>query len=483
MGSVAKNSSLYLLSTICIKATSFLLLPFYSYLITPEVYGRVFVANALMAFLTMLMPVALNSSIHRYYFECKSQSEERLLYSTIVWAVTLFVAVFTFAMLLPIGFWAQLFGIPPLYIFISTTSSALQVYYSVITSYLYAKQQAKAISIVSIIVGIVQIVVQLSLVITMEDKALALLVTFMINSIVSFGIFLFFSWRYLYLGFDFVRIKQYLVFGVSQLPSDVSSKVVSLLDRFLLNKLASSAAVGLYGIGYSLASIPTIIFSSINQALVPDVFLEFGKNTTESYKKATDKVGLTFTLITMLFSFLIAFSNHIILVLSDKYKESGTIMCLILFALLIDSYRILFMYPMQYNVKYVKVKSAIWVLAAILSTLLNLLLIPYLSIYGAACSFILSNTLTLLLIFHYSYKAIPLQYNKRYLLFVFFLSAVFSLTVLVGTSLIAFAFKSLFSVVYCCLIYNFSIKKFTNVSLSEIITKKILSHVKFLSCK
>lgn len=482
MGNVAKTSSLYLLSTIFLKATSFLLLPFYSYLITPDVYGRVFVANALMTFLTMLMPMALNSSLHRYYFECKTLTEERLLYSTIVWAATLFVAFFTAAILLPIIFWSGVFEIPALYILISTISAALQVYYSIITSFLYAKQQAKAISIVTIIVGTVQIVVQLCLVIKMNDKAIALLVTFLINSIVSFCVFLFFSKRYLYLAFDFGKIKQYLIFGVSQLPSDVSSKVVSLLDRFILNKFVSAAAVGLYGIGYSLASIPTIIFSSINQALVPDVFLEFEKETQTAYQRAVNKVEITFTLLTILFSFLIVYSNHIVLILSDKYKESGPIMCLILLALLIDTYRVLFMYPMQYNVKYVKVKSAIWVFAALLSTILNLVLIPHFSIYGAALSFIISNTITLLLILHFSRKAISLPYNNCRLVFIFVVSVFFSLSVFTGSNLIAFGLKVIISFIYLFIMYNFSIKKYTNYNFTEI-KNKILSHVKFLSHK
>lgn len=472
MGDVTKNSSLYLLSTICLKATSFLLLPFYSFLITPEVYGRVFVANAVMTFLTMLMPIALNSSIHRYYFECKSLYEERILYSTIVWATTIFVVVFTAAVLLPIKFWSGVFEIPALYILIATASAALQVYYSIITSFLYAKQQAKAISIVTIIVGVIQIIVQLCLVIYMSDKAIALLVTFLINSIVSFCVFLYFSRKYLYFAFDFKNINQYLVFGSSQLPSDVSSKVVSLLDRFILNKFVNAAAVGLYGIGYSLASIPTIVFSSINQALVPDIYLEFGKESPKAYQRAADKVGITFTLITMLFTFLIVYSNHIILVLSDKYKESGTIMCFILFALLIDSYRILFMYPMQYNVKYVKVKSAIWGLAAVLSTILNFLLIPYFSIYGAAISFIISNIVTLLLILYFSHKAIALPYNNRCLILVFGTSVVFSLFVFTGCSLFALAVKIIFSLIYCYVIYIFSIKMFLKITLLKIITKK-----------
>lgn len=482
MGNVAKNSSLYLLSTLCLRATSFLLLPFYSYLITPDVYGRVFVANALMQFLAMLMPVALNSAVHRFFFECKSLQEERLLYSTIVWTTTLFVVVFTSALLIPIKFWAGVFKIPTLYILLSTVSAALQVYYSIISSFLYAKQQAKAISIVTIIVGVVQIVVQLILVVNMNDKAIALLLTFLIHSIVSFFVFLYFSRRYLCFVFDSGRIKQYIIYGLSQLPSDVSLKVVSLLDRFILNKFVNSAAVGLYGIGYTLASVPTIIFTSINQALVPDVFVEFEKKTEEAYKKAVGKVEITFTLLTMLFSFLIVYSNHIILVLSDRYKESGTIMCFLLFALLIDTYRVLFMYPMQYNVKYVKVKSAIWVLAAILSTILNLFLIPYLSIYGAALSLTISNTVTLLLIIHFSHKAIALPYNITRLLFVFVISIFFVLSVFTGYSLFALVIKIAITLAYCYIIYNYSIKKYTNITLLEIKTK-IKSHVKFLSNK
>ena len=482
MGNVAKNSSLYLISTLCLRATSFLLLPFYSYLITPDVYGRVFVANALMTFLAILMPMALNSAVHRYYFECKSHPEERLLYSTVVWATTFFVAAFTLAMLIPIKFWSGVFEIPSFYILIATISAALQVYYSIITSFLYAKQQAKAISIVTIIVGVIQIVVQLILVINMEDKAIALLVTYLINALVCFSVFIYFSRSYLCFAFDYSRVKQYFVFGLSQLPSDVSLKVVSLLDRFILNKYANAAAVGLYGIGYTLASIPTIIFTSINQALVPDVFVEFGKKTEESYKKVADKVGITFTLLTMLFSFLIVYSNHLILALSDRYKDSGTVMCLVLVGLLIDVYRVLFMYPMQYKVEFVKVKSAIWVLAAILSTVLNLLLIPHLSLYGAAISLIISNTVTFFLIYHYSHKAIPLPYNKRYFIIVFLFSVFFSLFVFTGSSLIALFIKIVVSLAYCYFIYIYSIKIFTGIELSRI-RNMVLSHVKFLSNK
>ena len=44
--SLVKNSLLYIISTLSVKAASFLLLPFYSYLVTPAEYGYVFVVSA-----------------------------------------------------------------------------------------------------------------------------------------------------------------------------------------------------------------------------------------------------------------------------------------------------------------------------------------------------------------------------------------------------------------------------------------------------
>lgn len=448
MGNIVKNSSLYLLSTVCLKATSFLLLPFYSYLITPDVYGKVFVVNALISFLSLLMPLALNTSVHRFFFNCKNLQEEKSLYSTIVWTATLSVILFSLIMLLLAEYWAKIFEIPIYYISISTITSALSVYYSIATSFFYAKQKAKTISIVTIIVGLIQIVVQFCLVIYMDDKALALIITFLVNSIVSFLIFLFFSKNYLRFTFDLTHLRIYLIYGFSQLPSDISVKVVAVLDRFILNKFINSSAVGLYGLGYTLGTIPSVLFSAVNQALVPTIYEDYKEDSPTSVKRAVVKVEVVYTLITIIFSLIIVYSNNIITILSDKYKDSSTIMCIVLFALLIDTYRILFMYPMGYKVEFVKIKSFIWVLSAILSTILNLLLIPKLSIYGAAFSFLISNIVTLFMILYFSHKAIPLHFNVTRLVLVFLGSSVFSLSVTLGSNLGAFCVKVAITVLY-----------------------------------
>ena len=49
--SLLKNSFLYLIATISIRATSFLLLPFYSHLVSPEEYGYVYMVSAVSTFL------------------------------------------------------------------------------------------------------------------------------------------------------------------------------------------------------------------------------------------------------------------------------------------------------------------------------------------------------------------------------------------------------------------------------------------------
>ena len=65
--SLVKNSLLYIISTLSVKAASFLLLPFYSYLVTPAEYGYVFVVSAFVSFMSIFMAFSLHGALSRFY--------------------------------------------------------------------------------------------------------------------------------------------------------------------------------------------------------------------------------------------------------------------------------------------------------------------------------------------------------------------------------------------------------------------------------
>ena len=135
--SLAKNSLLYLISTLCIKATSFILLPFYSYLITPEEYGYVYVTSAFVTFMSLFMIVSLNGAIQRFYFECRNEEEVKTLYSNILCIVTILVACIGGMLLFNKMEIANLIGLPITYFDYAIYISMISAFYPLILSLLY----------------------------------------------------------------------------------------------------------------------------------------------------------------------------------------------------------------------------------------------------------------------------------------------------------------------------------------------------------
>lgn len=475
--SLAKNSLLYILSTICIKAASFFLLPFYSYLITPEEYGYVYVTSAFSNFMSLFMILSLNGAVQRFYFECNDETEVKRMYSNIVGLVTIVIIVIGGGLLLWKDWIANLIGLPILYFKYAIYISIISSYYPLILALLYASEKAIQVSITSIILGVIGIVIQLTLVLNLEDKSLALIQTMLYNAILSFFVFLVYSKKYFTTPRFYINeCKEYLRYSLSQWPSSVSAWFVSFSDRLLLNRMKGAHDTGIYGTGSTLAQIPQLLFHSVNKAYVPYVFRNYKVSESDGGKAMSNVVVSTTKLISILIGFitvLIVFSNNIVNILAPKFQASAYIMPLILIAVFIDCCRIIFMNPLSYHLKYVKIKSAIWVFAAVINIILNIILIPKLSAIGACLSCLISYSITLLMILFFANKAMPIHYEWKKLYEITFYSTLFALSYYIGNGILAFIFK-----IPLTFLYTYKLLSINNVTL-----KQIIDYVKVLSNK
>lgn len=478
--SLAKNSVLYLISTICLKAVGFLLLPLYTHMVSPAEYGYVYVVSAFQTFMGLFLTLSMHGAIGRFYFDCKSIAEVKKMYSQQVIAITLSASFVTALMLIFKSMFSQLLGLPEKYYLYAVLISYFSLFYNLVIALLYAMEQAVRISITSIAVGASTIIMQLVLVFTMEDKAMALIFAMLFAAIVTFLIFIIYSAPYFTLPrFNKSELVKYYKYSISQLPSDVSVWFVAASDRLLLNKIQGASAAGVYGMGNTLGQIPSMLFQSVNKAYVPYVFKHF-KESEEGREDALNEVADTAikveSILTVVVVSLIILSNNIVSLLESHYIDSAIIMPLVLIAVWVDCNRIIFMNPLAYNIKYIKVKSLIWVLAAVLDVGLNLYLIPKYSVYGACASLIISYGVSCLLILHYSKKAMNIHYDRRKLTTVFVVSILFALSYFLGSNV-----KSLFLKVPIIIIY-WGIMVYIN-NLQVIIIKYIKQHVKILSNK
>lgn len=454
--SLAKNSILYLISTICIKAVGFLLLPLYTHLVSPTEYGYVYVVSAFQTFLGLFLTLSMHGSIGRFYFDCKNIGEIKQMYSQHVSSIALSASCIVAIMLIIKNPVSQFLNLPEKYYIYAVLISFFSLFYNMVIALLYAMEQAVRISITSIAVGASTIIMQLVLVFTMEDKAMALIFAMLFAAIVTFLIFIIYSAPYFTLPrFKKTEIIKFYKYSISQLPSDVSVWFVAASDRLLLNKIQGASAAGVYGMGNTLGQIPTMLFQSVNKAYVPYVFRHY-KESEEGKADALNEVADTAikveSILTVVVVSLIILSNNIVSLLESRYIESTIIMPLVLIAVWVDCNRIIFMNPLAYNINYIKVKSLIWVLAAVLDVGLNLYLIPKYSVYGACASLIISYGLSCALILYYSKKAMNIRYDGRRLTTVFSVSLLFTLSYFIGSNLTSLIIKLPIIIIYLIVI-------------------------------
>lgn len=443
--SLAKNSILYLISTICLKAVGFLLLPLYTHMVSPTEYGYVYVVSAFQTFMGLFLTMSMHGAIGRFYFDCKNLDDVKQMYSQQVSAIAISATIIVCIMFFLKNPISNLLNLPERYFIYAILISFFSLFYNMIAALLYAMEKAVKLSITSISVGTLTIIMQVVMVFTFEDKALALILAMLFSSVLAFVLFILYSFPYFVKPiFKKSDLLNYYKYSLSQLPSDVSGWFVAASDRILLNRIQGASSAGVYGMGNTLGQIPAMLFSSVNKAYVPYVFRHYKeaengrKESLEEVANTTLKVECIFTFVVVL---LIVLSNNIVNLLESRYIESSIIMPLVLFAVWIDCNRIVFMNPLAYNVKYVKVKSFVWVFAAILDVSLNLYLIPRYSVYGACASLIISYGISCVLILYFSSKALEVGYDIKRIVKVILISFLFATSYFIGSNIWALVVK------------------------------------------
>lgn len=473
MNNLYKNSILYVAANLAVKATSFLMVPIYSYLVSPYEYGQVFIATSFISFMSLFVTCSLHGAINRFFWECNDVISVKKMYSTISYMVA--IAAVTMIMIMEIFSReiSDFINLPIIYLRIAIISSVFSCFYTVVTALLYVKREAKKISLISIVVGFCQILIQIGMVLSMDNKAMAMILSQLICSIFVFIIYLIYSRPYLIPIFDTQRAWIYLKYSVNQVPSDVSVWLLQFSDRMMINKMKGSSMAGIYGMGQNLGSIPKFFFYSINKAYVPFVFecykgIEKGENhKMQELKRHTT---LIFAIVTVMCTTIIIFSNNVVALLNERYSRATLVMLVMLFAMMIDCYRTIFMNPLTYNVKYIKVCSFIWILSAVINIFLNYYLIPIYAVNGACFVMIFSYTLTFFMIVCFAKKAFWVDYDVSAMGKVFAVSVAASSIMLLGTSWIMFPVKLLLS-----LLYIYSLTLILKIKAKDLLSKFYVS--------
>lgn len=225
--------------------------------------------------------------------------------------------------------------------------------------------------------------------------------------------------KYLGIGIGkWSNLKEQLAFALPTIPSNVSSWVVDSSDKYVIGILIGSVAVGCYSPGYALGSILLMFlspFAVLLPAVLPEHYEKRDMSEVDKYLSYSMKYYLLLTIPAAVGMSVL--SKPLLYIITTPEIALGGYMVtpfVCLGAIFMG------MYGITNNIlileKNTMILGKLWIVVAISNIVLNLLLVPYLNILGAAIATLICYILAFAVTAIASKKTMRLPFNIKELL-------------------------------------------------------------------
>ena len=215
----------------------------------------------------------------------------------------------------------------------------------------------------------------------------------------------------------FRRVREYLSFGLPFLPTAISGWVVNSSDRYLIAFFLGEAAVGYYSPGYVLGSILGMVAQPLAILLPPVLFKHYDAGEIADVRTIITYSLKYYSGIILPCVFAVSvLSTPLLLVLTTKeIAENGYFVTpLVAAGAAVYGAQSLILLILMLE-KRTAVIGVIWVLVAVFNFGLNLVLIPYLGLIGAALTTFLALLLGFVISVQYSLKLFTFDVNYGFI--------------------------------------------------------------------
>jgi O-antigen/teichoic acid export membrane protein len=218
-----------------------------------------------------------------------------------------------------------------------------------------------------------------------------------------------------------LALQEVLKFGLPFFPAGIFTMVMELSDRYLLEWLADTSTVGLYSAGNKLGMFGLLLVMGFNMGWTP-YFLKKGKDAdapqvfAKVSKYFLGLVGFFIVLISLWINQIVQFKIGNATFFGEEFWSSTQVVPIILLGYYFFGFYVLQL-PGVFMTKYTKWVPVFRGTGAILTVLVNIVLIPSFGIIGAASAkaiAFLGMSVTILI---FNKKHYPIPYLWRGILF------------------------------------------------------------------
>lgn len=412
---LSRLTSIYTLGKILPAILGFALYPVFTRYLSPAEFGIIGLAILVGSGAKPLFSLGTDAAAFNFYHRYDGSDREEF-YTTLA----LFISVVSVGWILVFEvFGAELFrlllgeDIYDPYLRIVLLSIALTVSFQLVPKQRFkASEQAKWLVSMDLGQSVVNQGVSLFAVIILSLGAVGYLYGSLLSSVATGVVGLVFLLRWSIPTVSMEKLRTALVYSIPMFPHLYSHFVISMADRLLLAHLGSLTAVGVYTIGYTLASAIPMVIRSAGNAIMP----EFARASDDG--EAFERLSPTATYF-LLFAAVVTIGFSLFMPLfvrllfpADYQSAIDVLPWLALAFFSIGLYYV----PMgvlghtQRNTKPVPILTFT---AAVVNVGLNYVLIPRFGIVGAAVSTLAAYVLLATMVFLVSQRAEPVAYQYR----------------------------------------------------------------------
>lgn len=383
---VISNSAIYTVIALIQKCIMFFLLPLYTAYLTPESYGIMSVVTSVTNFLSIFILYSLTSTATRFYYKNRDPGYAKQLWGTLI-IIVLINSVIIGS--LAIIFHKQL--IDPVtggiafypFMFIGILTVLVSPLYLFFQSYLQTIQDGKRCGINGIMFFILQVSLTVLFLTVFHLEVLGVLLANLITTAVFFVYAFFFFVKRVVWQLNKDIAKPALKYATPLLPHHLFAWSSDMIDKLMLNSLASTSTTGLYSAAQQFGGIVNMIAVSVNRAYAPWFYDRIGKSdANEVIPKLTYLLILGYSLVAFLISI---FSKEIITIMvSESFHSVWVFVPFLCFANVFQGIYLVFSNYLFLE----KTKKVFYctMYGAIVVILLNLILIPKLGVGGTIIS-------------------------------------------------------------------------------------------------
>ncbi len=268
-----KKSAVYAVSEVLFKGINFLLLPIYTFWLTPAEFGIIGIANTVVFLTPMLFSLGIRAAAMKFYFDYPNDERRKEFYGTI-WIFSIVVPAVCFGLIeltseqLANKIFSEIEYDPYVRIMLATGFFGA-AFFQVPREFFRAADKPWAYTLLNSSLFLsIGILTYWYLVVGRQGVFGALMARlvayFAVGVIVSF-----FFLRHVRFRFRISDIKAALLFSLPLIPHFLSFWVLTAANRMILERYDGLDAVGVFSLAFSVGTVVVLVGAAQSNALIP----------------------------------------------------------------------------------------------------------------------------------------------------------------------------------------------------------------------